>query len=229
MLKAESNQKKHYLLVGALVALILFIDQVVKIWVKSTFEDSTPINIFGEWFRMVYVENPGMAFGTTFGAGMWPKLTLSLLRIGAITAIFIYLFKKIKSGVSTEFVIVGALVLSGAIGNLIDSMLYDFIFKFDPCDYYNFQEGSKIFHECDFYGKVEIRPRGFLLGNVVDMFQFNLTYPKWIPILGEKEVFPAVWNIADGAISVAVVWIFIRYKTLTKEPVSVPVSTEKED
>jgi signal peptidase II len=165
---------------------------------------------------MIYVENPGMAFGTTFGAGIWPKLTLSLLRIGAIVAIVIYIIKKIKAGVSTEFVIVAGLVLSGATGNLIDSMFYDFFFQFDPCYYYNFQEGSGIYHQCDFFGKVEIRPKGFLFGNVVDMFQFNLTWPSWIPVLGGKEVFPAVWNIADGAISVAVVWIFIRYKKLIK-------------
>lgn len=211
-----NNQKKQFIIIGALVALILLLDQATKIWVKSTF-DHTPINIFGSWFRMIYVENPGMAFGTTFGAGIWPKLILSLLRIGAITAIIIYITRKIKEGVSLEFVIVAGLVLSGAVGNLIDSMFYDFIFKFDPCYYYNFQEGSGIYHNCDFFGKVEVRPRGFLFGNVVDMFQFNLTWPSWIPVLGGKEVFPAVWNIADGAISVAVVWIFIRYKTLIKK------------
>lgn len=214
MLKAD-KQKQQYIVIGALVALILLIDQVIKIWVKSTF-DHTPINVFGEWFRMIYVENPGMAFGTTFGAGIWPKLTLSLLRVGAITAISIYIYRKIKEGVTLEFVIVAGLVLSGAIGNLIDSMFYDFIFTFDPCYYYNFQEGSGIYHSCDFFGKVEVRPQGFLMGNVVDMFQFNLTWPNWVPILGGKEVFPAVWNIADGAISVAVVWIFIRYRKLIK-------------
>ncbi len=211
-----NNHKKHYILIGALVALILLIDQVIKIWVKSSF-DNTPINIFGEWFRMVYVENPGMAFGTTFGAGIWPKLTLSLLRIGAIIAIIFYVLKRIKEGVSTEFVIVGGLVLSGALGNLVDSMFYDFIFTFDPCYYYNFQEGSGIFNDCQFFGKVEVRPQGFLMGNVVDMFQFNLTWPNWVPYLGGQEVFPAVWNIADGAISIAVIWIFIRYKTLIKK------------
>jgi signal peptidase II len=214
MLKTD-KQKQQYIIIGALVALILLIDQIIKVWVKSTF-DHTPIAIFGDWFRMIYVENPGMAFGTTFGAGIWPKLTLSLLRIGAIVAIVIYIIKKIKAGVSTEFVIVAGLVLSGATGNLIDSMFYDFFFQFDPCYYYNFQEGSGIYHQCDFFGKVEIRPKGFLFGNVVDMFQFNLTWPSWIPVLGGKEVFPAVWNIADGAISVAVVWIFIRYKKLIK-------------
>jgi signal peptidase II len=215
MLKTN-NRKKHYILIGALVALVLLIDQVIKIWVKSSF-DNTPINIFGEWFRMVYVENPGMAFGTTFGAGIWPKLTLSLLRIGAIVTIIFYILKRIKEGVSTEFVIVGGLVLSGALGNLVDSMFYDFIFTFDPCYYYNFQEGSGIFHDCQFFGKVEVRPQGFLMGNVVDMFQFNFTWPNWVPYLGGQEVFPAVWNIADGAISVAVIWIFIRYKTLIKK------------
>lgn len=215
-MQATNNTKKHFILIGALVALILLIDQAVKIWVKSTF-DHTPINIFGEWFRMIYVENPGMAFGTTFGAGVWPKLTLSILRIVAISAITFYIFKKIKEGVSTEFVIVGGMILSGAVGNLIDSMLYDFIFTFDPCYYYNFQEGSGIFHSCGFFGEVEIRPQGFLMGNVVDMFQFNFIWPQWMPYLGGKEVFPAVWNIADASISIAVVWVFIRYKKLANK------------
>lgn len=212
----KNKVQKQYLLIGALIALILLLDQTIKIWVKSSF-DHTPINVFGEWFRMVYVENPGMAFGTTFGAGIWPKLTLSLLRVFAIGAITYFLIKKIKEGVSTEFVIVGALILSGATGNLLDSMFYDYIFAFDPCYYYNFQEGSKIYHECGFMGTVEIRPQGFLLSNVVDMFQFNMTWPSWMPVLGSKEVFPAVWNIADASISTAVIWIFIRYKTLVKK------------
>ncbi|MBN9292661.1 MAG: signal peptidase II [Flavobacteriia bacterium] len=212
----KNNTKKHYIITGAFIALILLIDQLVKFWVKGSF-DHTPINIFGNWFRMVYVENPGMAFGTTFGSGIWPKLTLSILRIAAISAITLFIIRKIKEGVTTEFVIVGSLILGGATGNLLDSMFYDFIFPFDPCYYYNFQEGSGIFHDCKFLGQVEIRPKGFLLSNVVDMFQFNMTWPQWVPYLGGSEVFPAVWNIADAAISTGVIWIFIRYKHLIKK------------
>lgn len=211
-----SNRKKQYTLLGIIVFLILILDQSIKFWVKSTF-DQTPINVFGDWFRMIYVENPGMAFGTTFGAGIWPKLILSILRIGAITAIIFYLLKKLKTENNLELAIVGAFILGGAAGNLLDSMFYDFIFPFDPCYYYNFQEGSKIFYNCSFLGEVEIRPKGFLLSNVVDMFQFNVIYPKWVPFVGGSEVFPAVWNIADASISVGVIWIIIRYKHIIRK------------
>jgi len=148
---------------GVLITLILLLDQSIKIWVKTSF-GHTPVNIFGDWFRMIYVENTGMAFGTTFGSGIWPKLTLSLLRVCAIVFIFFYLRKKIREGVSVEFTIIGSLILAGAIGNLLDSMFYDFIFTFDPCYYYNFQEGSHIYYNCDYIGQVELRPKGFLLG-----------------------------------------------------------------
>ena len=198
---------------GVIITLILVLDQVIKIWVKTTF-DHTPVNVFGQWFRMVYVENSGMAFGTTFGSGIWPKLTLSILRIAVIIAIFIYLYRKIKEGVKIEFIVVSSIILAGAIGNLLDSMFYDYLFTFDPCYYYNFQPGSGIFYNCDFIGQVELRPKGFLLGNVVDMFQFNVAWPKWVPVLGGSDIFPAVWNISDACISIGVIWIFLRYKSL---------------
>lgn len=207
----NDKNKKQIFILSAIVVAILLIDQIFKIWVKSTF-DQSPVNLIGDWFRMIYVENPGMAFGTTFGSGAWPKLSLSVLRIVAITFISIYIIKQIKQQVSLEFVIVGGMILGGATGNLLDSMLYDFIFQFDPCYYYNFQEGSGILQDCGLFGQVEVRPHGFLLGNVVDMFQFNLIWPDWIPIVGGGDVFPAVWNVADASISLAVIWIFLRYK-----------------
>src|SRR5690554_8237430 len=88
-------------------------------------------------------------------------------------------------------------------------MFYDFMFKdyFDPCLSYNQVEGSGIWAECSYYGyteNVEVRHRGFLFGNVVDMFQFYAVWPSWVPWLGGSQVFPAIWNIADAAISVGV-------------------------
>lgn len=204
--------KKKLLIVGAVVALILLLDQLIKIWVKSTFTGE-PVNIFGDWFRMVYVENPGMAFGTTFGGGIWGKLALSLFRIAAIIAIIYYMLKQARSGVKLEFLLVLGLVLAGATGNLLDSMFYDFIFPYDPCYSFNMHPGSGIWSDCGIYGKVETRQTGFLFGNVVDMFQFNVIWPSWVPWLGGKEIFPAVWNLADGAICCGVITILIRQKT----------------
>jgi signal peptidase II len=213
MLKNNIVRKK-LIIVGAVVALILLLDQLIKIWVKTSVSTmDQPINLLGDWFKIVYVENQGMAFGTTFGAGIWGKLALSIFRIIAIGGIGYYWFKQAKAGMKMEFLVAIGFIFAGATGNLIDSMFYDFIFPFKPCMSFNQLEGSGVFANCDFYGKVEVRHAGFLLGNVVDMFQFDFTWPSWIPWLGGKDVFPAVWNVADGAITCGVVLILIRQRS----------------
>lgn len=179
-------------------------------------DPSTPI--VGDWLHLNFVENQGMAFGTQLGGGMWGKLTLSIFRIVAIGAIIYYILKQIKKpNVKLEFLLVSALVLAGAAGNLFDSMFYDFIFKdyFDPCISYNQVDGSGIFAECSYFGyteMVEVRHRGFLFGNVVDMFQFNAIWPSWVPWLGGGQVFPAIWNVADFAISCGMILVLLRQK-----------------
>lgn len=207
--------KKQLLIVGLIVLFILTIDQVLKIWVKthmSVYDDD--IKIFGDWFKMIYIENQGMAFGTTFGSSIWAKLALSIFRIGAIIGIGIYWFRQAKLKVRLEFLIALGLIFSGAFGNLIDSMFYDFTFKdiYDPCLNFNHLEGSGIKTNCPLYGVIETRHTGFLLGNVVDMFQFNFRWPSWMPWLAGKEIFPAIWNIADASISIGVIMILFRQR-----------------
>jgi signal peptidase II len=205
--------KRNLLIVGSVVLCILLLDQVVKIWVKTSFSAfDEPTNILGSWFRMYYTENQGMAFGTTFGSGMWSKLILSLFRIAAIIGIAYYWVKQAKAKAKTEFLIAVGLVFAGALGNLIDSMLYDFIFDFDPCISFNHLEGSGIKSDCGFMGEIETRHTGFLFGNVVDMFQFNATWPQWVPYLGGGDVFPAIWNIADASITSGVIMILLRQR-----------------
>lgn len=211
--------RKRYLITFGVVLAVLVLDQIMKFWIKSTFSYSDPsIPLIGDWFHLNYVENQGMAFGAQLGGGMWGKLLLSIFRVAAIIGITIYIFKQIKKPeVSLEFLIVGGLILAGAAGNLFDSMFYDFIFadKFDPCISYNQLHGTGIFAECHYFGfteEVEIRHRGFLFGNVVDMFQFKAIWPSWVPYLGGSQVFPAIWNVADAAISVGVVMVLIRQK-----------------
>jgi signal peptidase II len=209
--------KKEILTVSSVILFVLILDQVFKIWIKSTFQYTDPsIPILGDWFVLNYVENQGMAFGTTLGSGAWGKLLLSLFRIVAIGAIVYYLIKQIKDGARLEFLIVIGLILAGATGNLIDSMFYDYIFEFDPCLSFNQLEGSGNFGECVYFEgyseTVELRNTGFLYGNVVDMFQFRATWPSWVPWLGESEVFPAIWNVADASISAGVVMVLIRQK-----------------
>ncbi|MES2589976.1 MAG: signal peptidase II [Bacteroidota bacterium] len=205
--------KKKLLIVGLLVLLVLILDQILKIWVKTTFTVyDEPKNLLGDWFRLIYIENQGMAFGTTFGASMWAKLALSVFRIGAIIGIGIYWFRQAKTHVRLEFLIAVGFIFAGATGNLIDSMCYDFVFKYDPCLSFNLLEGSGIKTDCGIFGQQETRHTGFLFGNVVDMFQFNFTWPTWVPWLGGSEVFPAIWNIADASISIGVGMILIRQR-----------------
>lgn len=211
------NKKRFFTLIGV-VLLILIIDQTVKIWVKSSFAMHDPsVNLIGDWFQLNYTENQGMAFGTTLGGGIWGKLALSIFRVFAIGAIIYYAITQIKLRVPVEFIIAIGLVLAGAAGNLIDSAFYDFIFTdFDPCISFNQLEGSGNLMNCDRgYGineMVEARHTGFLLGNVVDMFQFNAYWPEWMPYLGGGQVFPAIWNVADASISIGVIMVIIRQK-----------------
>ncbi len=204
-------------LVAILVISLLILDQVVKIWVKTSFSSDEVRHVFGTWFSLHYIENQGMAFGTTFGSGMWHKLALSIFRILAIGFIIYYIVRESKKAeVRTEYLLAVGLILSGAAGNLIDSMIYDFLFTFNPCEGFNQLPGSGKFLNCKDYGfeyQVEVRHRGFLLANVVDMFQFEAFWPKWVPIVGGGQVFPAIWNVADSCISVGIGWIIIRQRT----------------
>ncbi len=210
--------RKKLIIVGAVVALILFLDQAMKIYMKSSMVAvNEPINLLGSWLRLQYIENPGLAFGTTFGSGMLAKLSLSIFRIIAIGGIAWFWVKQAKENARIEFLIAVGFIFAGALGNLIDSMFYDFIFPFDACSSYNQFPGSGVKAICNYFGpnpvELEVRHQGFLLGNVVDMFQFNGTWPTWVPFLGGNEMFPAIWNLADGSITVGVVMVLIRQRT----------------
>ncbi|MBP6272640.1 MAG: signal peptidase II, partial [Fluviicola sp.] len=133
--------KKQLLLVSILVACVLLLDQGIKIWIKTSFMPDESKAVFGEWFRLYYIENQGMAFGTTFGASSWAKLGLSVFRVVAIVGIGIYFFRLLKKGVRTELLIAIGLIFAGATGNLIDSMFYDFVFPYDPCNAFNHLPG----------------------------------------------------------------------------------------
>lgn len=216
--------------VAILVISLLILDQVVKIWVKTSFSSDEVKYLFGTWFSLHYIENQGMAFGTTFGSGMWHKLALSIFRILAIGFIIYYILRESKKvEVRTEYLLAIGLILSGAAGNLIDSMIYDFLFTFNPCEGFNQLPGSGKFMNCKDYGfeyQVEVRHRGFLLANVVDMFQFEAFWPKWVPIVGGGQVFPAIWNVADSCISVGIGWIIIRQRKFFPKKKEIQVESE---
>lgn len=204
--------KRNLYLVGAIIALILILDQALKIYIKTHFSPFEVAPLLGDWLVLDYTENPGMAFGTVFGAAMWHKLALSLFRIVAIVGISIFWFQQAKSSAKREFLIAIGLILAGATGNLIDSMCYDFIFPYDACLEFNRLEGSGVISDCGIWGQIETRHTGFLLGNVVDMFKFNAFWPDWMPWLAGREVFPAIWNIADASITCGVLLVIFRQR-----------------
>ena len=206
---------KKFVIVGLVVFFLLTLDQAIKIYIKTSIESSQTSSLIGDWFILHYIENPGMAFGTTFGSEMWHKLALSILRVVAIFFIAIYIFKEIKKGAKIEFLVAVSLIFAGATGNLIDSIFYDFIFPFNPCEGFNQLPGSGNRMYCEYYGfkyAVEVRHQGFLLGNVVDMFQFNVLWPSWMPYFSGQQIFPAIWNVADACITSGVALIIIRQK-----------------
>lgn len=198
----KSNSiKSQSLIVGGIVFLILLLDQLLKIYVKNNFQPGVEHPILGDWFVMDYIENKGMAFGTAFGNKPWHKLALSLFRVVAVIFLIYYWFKYARAGKKLNFLIPFGLVIAGALGNLLDSMYFDYYFPYDPCYPFNLQEGSGIKVDCGFWGEQETKLRGFLFGNVVDMFKFDATWPQWMPWLGGQPVFPAIWNLADAAIT----------------------------
>jgi signal peptidase II len=208
--------KRKLIIVACIVFCLLLLDQIVKIYIKTSFTSDEQKLLIGNWFVLHYIENQGMAFGTTLGFGIWGKLILSLFRIVAIVGIVFYIFKEAKKGSKLEFLIVVGLICAGATGNLLDSLFYDLIFPFNPCESFNQLEGSGIKMNCTDYGfsyPVEVRHRGFLFGNVVDMFQFDINWPSWVPWVGGNQVFPAIWNVADACITLGITIILIRQKT----------------
>lgn len=213
MPKIGKKLKSQLTKVGILVLVLLIADQAIKLYIKSNFLPWEYHNVLGEWFKIRYTENQGMAFGTALGKSVWHKLFLSIFRLVAIVLIAYYMYREAKKGATLEFLIAVGLIFTGATGNLIDSMFHDFIYPFNPCHQYSWMDGSGVFDRCsDYPMDIEVRHHGFMLGSVVDMFQFDFTWPNWVPWLGGNEIFPAIWNLADACISIGVGMILLRQK-----------------
>lgn len=186
------------------IFLVLLADQLVKTWVKTNMYLGQEFNILGKWFIIHFTENNGMAFGMEFG-GEFGKLALSLFRIAAVAGIGYGLHYLIKQKYHRGLILNVALIFSGALGNIIDSVFYGKIYGYESW-----------FH-----------------GRVVDMFYFPIAeghFPSWIPIWGGDEFvfFRPVFNLADAAISVGVILILIFQKNYFKEDVKDEVSINSE-
>ena len=188
--------------------ILLFIDQAVKIWVKTHMLIGQEYRVFGDWFYIHYTENNGMAFGMELG-GSIGKLILSIFRLVAIVAIGWYLVSIVKSEASTGLVVAVTFILAGAIGNIIDCIFYGKIFS------ESFYQIAKIFPAEGGYA-------GILHGRVVDMLYFPLIeshFPRWLPIWGGEEFvfFRPIFNIADSCITIGVFIIILFQKKFFKE------------
>lgn len=201
-----------------LIALILIVDQVFKIYIKTSFPLDSTRYVAGDWFQLYFVENPGMAYGWKFG-GNWGKLALTLFRIIAVVFGTWYLGNIIKKGYHKGLIICAALIYAGALGNLIDSCFYGLIF--DKGMLYD----AQLNHYIGYEGIAQFYTRGyagFLHGNVVDMLYFPIIewrFPDWFPFWGGEDFvfFRPIFNIADASISSGVIAILLFQKRFLKQ------------
>lgn len=169
--------------------LVLAFDQWLKLWVVEHMVRGQDIPLFGEWFILHYTQNYGIAFGLEF-AGRTGKVLLSLFRMVAVVFIGVFWVQNARrTDAPLGFVIAIALILFGALGNIIDSVFYGVWFDYDT----------------------------WLHGRVVDMFYLPLIdsqLPDWMPIWGGERFvfFRPVFNVADAAISTGVLMVLIFFR-----------------
>ena len=194
----KQNIKHIGWLVTAMVIILLVIDQIIKIYVKTHFCLGESVRVT-DWFFIEFVENNGMAWGMSFIGKLW----LSLFRTAAIIALLWYLHKIIKAGTyRTIYIFMVALVMTGAIGNMIDSMFYGLIFN-----------GASQFYT-SYFVPFGSGYANFLMGKVVDMFRFpffTYTWPDWVPFLGGSHgtFFDPVFNFADACVTVGILSLLL--------------------
>jgi signal peptidase II len=187
------------------IFVILLIDQVLKIWIKTHMVIGQEIHLFGNWGIIHFIENNGMAFGMEMG-GKPGKLILSIFRVVAIFGIGWFLSTLIINKANLGLIFAVSAIMAGAIGNIIDSAFYGVIFS------ESFNQRAILFPPGGGYSS-------FLHGRVVDMFYFpviNTHWPQWSPFRpGESLVFfRPVFNIADSSITCGVIAIVLFQKRM---------------
>jgi signal peptidase II len=179
--------------------IVILIDQASKILVYNNMYLHEEIYVFGDWFRIHYLLNPGMAFGIKWD-NEFGKLALTIFRIGAMIGISYYLWKMAARGAHNGFLFCMGLILGGAVGNVIDSTFYGVFLSNAPAN----------------------APTPWFHGQVIDMLYFpifDLVWPSWVPFVGGDyfEFFSPVFNIADSSIFLGVVITLIMQKRFFKE------------
>lgn len=202
---------------GFLIALILIIDQVSKIYIKTNFTLGEEVFVF-EWFRILFVENEGMAWGMKL-PGSYGKLLLTLFRLVAIVGVGYWLYDSIKKQLPKVVLLALCLVFAGALGNIVDSVFYGLIFDD------SLGKVASIFPEAGGYASL-------FHGKVVDMLYFPIWsgyLPEWIPFKGGDYFvfFEPVFNIADTSISIGIGLLLLFNKSAFPKPTSASQNIEE--
>lgn len=192
-----------------LIVIILLIDQISKFYIKTHFALNDKTVVFN-WFQIVFVENEGMAWGTkmsdfiSFISDRTAKLILTIFRIVAVCFISYWLITSIKKKSATILIVAIALIFSGALGNIIDSVFYGVLFN----DSYS--QVATFLPKDGGYGSL-------FHGKVVDMLHFPMWsgfLPEWMPFVGGNyfTFFEPVFNVADMAISTGIGMLIVFNK-----------------
>ena len=190
--------------------VLVVIDQVIKILVKTNMSIGEHFNVIGNWFQIYFIENEGMAFGMKFG-GQTGKLLLSIFRIVLFGALVYWIRALLKKDTPAGVLVGLALITTGALGNIIDCMFYGILFG-----------------ESTYTSVAQFLPEGggyapFFFGKVVDMFYFPIidtTFPEWMPLIGGNpfRFFAPVFNFADSCVTCGALYlIFFQWRFFARE------------
>lgn len=178
-------------------AILVVIDQIIKVLVKTNMSLGETIDVLGDWFKLHFVLNDGMAFGMAFG-GLWGKALLSVFRVALFSALCWWINKLAKSSATPTGVLVGlTMITAGALGNIIDCFFYGMVWP-----------------ETTMTGA----PFAFLFGQVVDMFYFPLFEYK-LPWMERPQIFfSAIFNFADSCVTCGAIYLLLfQYKFFSSE------------
>ena len=198
--------KNRGFLAAGIIVLVLVLDQILKIWVKTHFYYGESLHIFS-WFQLVFIENNGMAFGWQIGS----KLLLTLVRIATVAFLIFYIGRvACRREARTGYLVCLSLIVAGAAGNIIDCLFYGLIFN-NPVP----PQVASLFPAEGGYGQL-------FFGRVVDMLYFPLCswdWPGWMPVVGGEHFvfFSPVFNLADSAITVGVIMLIFFYSRQISE------------
>ena len=176
-------------------AVLVIIDQVVKVLVKTNMVLGQSLHVFGDWFQILFIENEGMAFGMAFG-GVIGKYFLTVFRIALFVALFWWISRLLtrEKAVPTGVLVGLTLIAAGALGNIIDCMCYGLVFS---------ESTRTAVATLGHYAPL-------MQGKVVDMFYFPLwTWPEWVPGLGGHVFFEPIFNFADSCVSVGAIYLIL--------------------